>query len=129
MALPWQRRENPIPEAPGRRRNRRRERLSAEQAQQQSVNISIRLHEERRRQRLAITIGSMLILAILAIVAVGYYREFFEPPRVTAGEIRGVKYTMGDLVERIRVLQGINRYQGGFVDLSVVPFQYLRRWR
>jgi parvulin-like peptidyl-prolyl isomerase len=43
-----------------------------------------------------------------------------------AGEIRGVRFTMGDLVERIRVLQGINRYQGGQVDLSVVPFQYLQ---
>ena len=33
---------------------------------------------------------------------------------------------MGDLVERIRVIQGINRYQGGKVDLSVVPFEYLQ---
>jgi parvulin-like peptidyl-prolyl isomerase len=66
-------------------------------------------------------------MAIVAIVAVGYYREFYEPPRVMAGQIREVKFTMGDLVERIRVLQGINRYnQGGFVDLSIVPFQYLQ---
>ncbi len=75
---------------------------------------------------MAITIGAMLILAIIAIVAVGYYREFYEPPRVMAGEVRGERFSMGDLVERIRVLQGINRYQGGFVDLSVVPFQYLQ---
>ena len=88
---------------------------------------STRLQEERSRQRLAITIGIMLILAVFAIVAVGLYREFIKPPRVTAGEVRGVKFTMGDLVERIRVLQGINRYQqGGFVDLSVVPFEYLQ---
>jgi parvulin-like peptidyl-prolyl isomerase len=68
----------------------------------------------------------MLILAIVAIVAVGYYREFWEPPRVMAGEVRGERFSMGDLVERIRVLQGINRYQGGRVDLSTVPFQYLQ---
>jgi parvulin-like peptidyl-prolyl isomerase len=68
----------------------------------------------------------MLILTIVAIVAVGYYREFWEPPRVMAGEVRDERFSMGDLVERIRVLQGINRYQGGFVDLSVVPFQYLQ---
>ena len=126
MALPWQRRDNRVDGEPGRRRNRRRDRLSAEQAQQQNVHINLRLHEERRRQRLAITVGSMLILAIIAIVAVGFYREFYEPPRVFAGNIRGVEFTMGDLVERIQVLQGINRYQGGFVDLSVVPFQYLQ---
>lgn len=33
---------------------------------------------------------------------------------------------MGDLVQRIRVLQGVNRYQGGRVDLSIVPFEYLQ---
>lgn len=127
MALPWQRRDNRVDGEPGRRRrNRRRDRPTAAQAQQQSVQINTRLHEERRRQALAITVGSMLILAIIAIVAVGYYREFYAPPRDFAGNIRGVEFTMGDLVERIQVLQGINRYQGGFVDLSIVPFQYLQ---
>ena len=33
---------------------------------------------------------------------------------------------MGDLVSRIRVLQGVNRYQGGQVNLSTVPFEYLQ---
>jgi hypothetical protein len=123
MALPWQRRDPRIDGTPARRRNRRRDRPSPEETRQRSA----RLQEERRRQRLAITIGTMLILAVFAIVGVGLYREFYEPPRVSAGEVRGVKFTMGDLVERIRVLQGINRYeQGGFVDLSVVPFQYLQ---
>ena len=123
MAFPWQRRDNRVDGEPGRRRrNRRRDRPSAEETRQQSA----RLHEERRRQALAITVGSMLILAIIAIVAVGYYREFYAPPRDFAGNIRGVEFTMGDLVERIQVLQGINRYQGGFVDLSIVPFQYLQ---
>jgi parvulin-like peptidyl-prolyl isomerase len=123
MALPWQRRDPRIDGTPARRRNRRRDRPSSEETRQ----LSARLQEERRRQRLAITVGTMLILAVFAIVAVGLYREFYEPPRVTAGEVRGVKFTMGDLVERIRVLQGINRYeQQGFVDLSVVPFQYLQ---
>jgi hypothetical protein len=123
MALPWQRRDPRIDGAPARRRNRRRDRPTPEETRQQSA----RLQEERRRQRLALTIGTMLIMAVFAIVGVGLYREFYEPPRVSAGEVRGVKFTMGDLVERIRVLQGINRYQqGGFVDLSVVPFEYLQ---
>ena len=126
MALSRRRRGN-VPEAPPspQRRRRNRRRGEAEEVSAQSP-VRTRATEERRRQRLAITIGAMLILMIIAIVAVGYYREFWEPPRVTAGEVRGVRFTMGDLVERIRVLQGINRYQGGFVDLSVVPFQYLQ---
>jgi hypothetical protein len=126
MAFPWQRSDNPIQVAPERRRRRDRRRNRNRPSPEESRRQSARVEEERRRQRLAITIGGMLILAIFAIVAVGYYREFFEPPRVMAGEIRGVRFTMGDLVERIRVLQGINRYQGGSVDLSVVPFQYLQ---
>jgi len=123
MALPWQRNANPAPAAPPRRRrDRRRQPVQPEEARRQSA----RQQEEQRRQRLAITIGVMLILAIVAIVAVGYYREFYEPPRVMAGEVRGVRFSMGDLVDRIRVLQGIRRYEGGQVDLSVIPFQYLQ---
>ena len=123
MVLPWNRRDVPPQAAPGRRRRRRRDEPNrAEEVRRQSA----RREEERRRQRLAITIGAMLIIAILAIVAVGYYREFYEPPRVMAGSIRGVEFTMGDLVERIRVVQGLNRYQGGRVDLSVLPFEYLQ---
>ena len=123
MVLPWNRRDVPPQAAPGRRRRRRRDGPNrAEEVRRQST----RRDEERRRQRLAITIGAMLIIAILAIVVTGYYREFYEPPRVRAGAIRGVEFSMGDLVERIRVVQGVNRYQGGRVDLSVVPFEYLQ---
>ena len=84
-----------------------------------------RRRQERRRQRIAFILGGALILAILAVVMVGVYQQFILPPRVTAGEVRDVRFTMGDLVERIRVLQGINRYQGGRVDFSRVPFQLL----
>ncbi len=108
------------PPAPSRRRRRRRE------PREDTGRQAARRAEERRRQRLAITIGALLILAIVAIVAVGYYREFYQPPRVLAGQVRDVKFTMGDLVDRIRVLQGVNRYQGGRVDLSTVPFEYLQ---
>ena len=87
--------------------------------------IHARRRQERRRQRIAFILGGALILAILAVVMVGVYQQFILPPRVTAGEVRDVRFTMGDLVERIRVLQGINRYQGGRVDFSRVPFQLL----
>jgi len=67
-----------------------------------------------------------LILAIIGVVLLGYYQEFYRPPRVWAGSVRNVEFTMGDLVARIRVLQGVNRYQGGQVNLSRVPFEYLQ---
>ena len=84
--------------------------------------------ERRQRRRLywSIGIGVFLLAIIFGVVIVGYYREFYSPPRVWAGSVNDVEFTMGDLVQRIRVLQGVNRYQGGRVDLSRVPFEYLQ---
>ena len=81
---------------------------------------------ERRRRYWSIGIGVFLLAVIFGVVIVGYYREFYRPPRVWAGSVNNVEFTMGDLVQRIRVLQGVNRYQGGQVDLSRVPFEYLQ---
>ena len=67
-----------------------------------------------------------MIVVVIGIVAFGYYQEFYKPPRVWAGSVNNVEFNMGDLVARIRVLQGVNRYQGGQVDLSTVPFEYLQ---
>ena len=123
MVLPWNRSDDEPSETTSDRRRRRR---SARNRTQDARDQSNQRSGERKRQRIAMTVGTILIMAIVAIVAVGYYREFYNPPRVTAGAIRGEKFSMGDLVERIRVVQGINRYQGGKVDLSVVPFKYLQ---
>ena len=82
---------------------------------------------ERRRQHIAYAIGAVLLLVIAGVVAAGIYREFILPPRIMAGQVREVRFTMGDLVERIRVLQGINRYEGGRVDFSRAPFEMLMR--
>ena len=81
---------------------------------------------ERRRRFFSVGIGVFLLLVIFGVVAYGYFWEFFRPPRVWAGSVNNVEFTMGDLVQRIRVLQGVNRYQGGRVDLSRVPFEYLQ---
>ena len=80
----------------------------------------------RRRRYWSIGIGTFLILVIFGVVGFGYYWEFFRPPRVWAGSVNNIEFTMGDLVQRIRVLQGVNRYEGGRVNLSTVPFEYLQ---
>ncbi len=81
---------------------------------------------ERRRRLWSIGLGVSLLLVIFGVVIFGYYWEFFRPPRVWAGSVNNVEFKMGDLVQRIRVLQGVNRYEGGRVDLSTVPFEYLQ---
>ena len=80
----------------------------------------------RRRKYLSVGVGAFLLAIIFGVVLFGYYWEFFRPPRVWAGSVNNVEFTMGDLVQRIRVLQGVNRYEGGRVDLSTVPFEYLQ---
>ena len=81
---------------------------------------------ERRRRFWSVGIGVFLLLIVFGVVIFGYFWEFFRPPRVWAGSVNNVEFTMGDLVQRIRVLQGVNRYEGGRVDLSTVPFEYLQ---
>ena len=132
LSLPWKRsaeEAEEAPQQPARRRpsrsaagrNRRLGRTGADAVQ--AARTRRRL--ESRRQRIAIIVGAALILVIVGVVLAGVYQQFILPPRVMAGEVRGERFSMGDLVERIRVLQGINRYQGGQVDFSRIPFQLL----
>ena len=107
-----------------RRRNRRARKRS--QGEVSAPQEDIQVITQRRQRRIGFGIGSVLILAIIGVVLLGYYQEFYRPPRVWAGSVRNVEFTMGDLVARIRVLQGVNRYQGGQVNLSRVPFEYLQ---
>ena len=107
-----------------RRRNRRAQKRS--QGEVSAPQEDIQVISQRRQRRIGFGIGSVLILAIVGVVLLGYYQEFYRPPRVWAGSVRNVEFTMGDLVARIRVLQGVNRYQGGQVNLSRVPFEYLQ---
>jgi len=108
----------------GRRRNRRAQKRS--QGEVSASQEDIQVITQRRQRRIGLGIGSVLILTIIGVVLLGYYQEFYRPPRVWAGSVKNVEFTMGDLVARIRVLQGVNRYQGGQVNLSRVPFEYLQ---
>ena len=132
LPLPWKRSADTgadePPDAserrPARRRGGRNRRLGVSN-ENAAAAARARRSVERRRQRIALMIGGVLILIIVGVIMAGVYQAYIHPPRVMAGEVRGVRFTMGDLVERIRVLQGIDRYQGGQVDLSTIPFQLL----
>ena len=108
----------------GRRRSRRAQQrnLGEDYTPPEAPSVVV----EKRQQRTGFGIGAFLILIIAGVVLFGYYKEFYAPPRVWAGSVRDTEFTMSDLVSRIRVLQGVNRYQGGQVNLSTVPFEYLQ---
>ena len=108
----------------GRRRNRRAQQQG--QGEDPAPQEAPQEVADRRQRRIGVGIGAVLVFVVLGVAAFGYYQEFYKPPRVWAGSVRNVEFSMGDLVSRIRVLQGVNRYQGGQVNLSTVPFEYLQ---
>jgi len=119
MAFPWSRSDSAAGALPEDSRGRTRGRRAR---QEEARRATSRAARERRHQRMAFAIGGGLVLVIVGILAFGVYQEFYKPPRVWAGSVRNVEFTMGDLVQRIRVLQQLT----GQVDLSTVPFEYLR---
>ena len=126
MAFPWIRRDagTQVGSAQRPRRNRG-QRAGREEAPRESSRDS----KERLHQRLSWTVGGILILVVVGVLAAGYYEKFYRPPRVWAGKVRGVAFTMGDLVERIRVEQGlleVGQDPQARVDLSRRPFEYLQ---
>ena len=112
-------------DAPGRAGRRRQARMRSGDVPD-ADSPSPEERRERKRLFWSVGIGLFLLAVIFGVVLVGYYREFYRPPRVWAGSVNNVEFKMGDLVQRIRVLQGVNRYQGGRVDLSRVPFEYMQ---
>lgn len=119
MAFPWNRGDGQDQTAPADARRRARGRRAR---QEEARAESSRSTREKRHKKLAWGIGSGLLILVIGIVVFGFYQEFYRPPRVWAGSVRDQEFKMGDLVERIRVLQGLS----GQVDLSTVPFEYLR---
>ena len=111
---------------PDSRADRRRRRRSGLDDVSGSDGPPPEERSQRRRRYLSVGVGAFLLAVVFGVIIFGYFWEFFRPPRVWAGSVNNVEFTMGDLVQRIRVLQGVNRYEGGRVDLSTVPFEYLQ---
>ena len=125
MPFPWLGRFGSVSTGRGSRRRNRRTRQNPPNdigSRKESPEAADGPHQ----RRVGFGIGTLLIIIVLGVVGFGYYQEFYKPPRIWAGSVRDVEFTMGDLVSRIRVLQGVNRYQGGQVNLSRVPFEYLQ---
>ena len=120
MAFPRSR-SDAAPSMPFLRRWRRNRDLRPKGGAPRPENLEV--SRERLHKRLSWIIGGFLILIIVAVVAAGYKDKFWDPPRAEAGSVRGVTFTMGDLVQRIRVVQGIT----GTADLITLPFEYLQR--
>ena len=105
------------------RAERRRRAGGSDKPREENPQENPRTVQVRVHKRWSWSIGAVLILVVVGVLGAGYYQEFYRPPRVWAGEVNDVRFTMGDLVQRIRVEQGLV----GQVDLGRRPFQYFRQ--
>ena len=125
MPFPWLRWFGSASRGRGGRRRSMRAQQRAH-GETETPQVAPEVVAERRKRRYSFGIGAAFLAVIVGVVVFGYYQEFYKPPRVWAGSVRNVEFTMGDLVDRIRVLQGVGRRQGGQVDLGSAPFDYLQ---
>ena len=72
-----------------------------------------------------VLVGVALLLIIGGIAGWGFYREFVAPNRVLAARVGDTRYTQGDLVKRMRMLQAASSAQGQPFDFGRIPFEVL----
>ena len=79
--------------------------------------------DQRKRQWQRLIIGVVVLLIIGGIVGYGYYEVFVKPNQVLAARVGDVRYTQGDLVKRMRMLNAAG--SGQDFDFARVPFETL----
>ena len=79
----------------------------------------------KRKRNTAIVVGIALLGIIGGVVGYGFYEEFVAPTKVLAARVGDTKYTQGDLVKRLRLLQTMAENAGGQTDFSRAPFDVL----
>ncbi len=82
-----------------------------------------RRQKEQRKQRVAMGLIASFIILVLGIVLYGYVTTFVLPPRQVIVRVDDTKYTMGDMIQVLRMMQRGSEFFGQKMDLSTVPFQ------
>ena len=84
-----------------------------------------RVEREWRRQRLAVAIGVVALLIVVAVPAYGYYDNFIAPPRAVVSTVNGTEFTLGQVYKLLRMIQAVQETGGQPIDMGVEPFQML----
>jgi len=82
-----------------------------------------RQQRERRRQRGLLVFAAIVLIAVVAIPAYGYYDAFIAPPRQVIREVNGVKHTLGDLAQLTRANVAAELAGGGQPSIGILPIQ------
>ncbi|MCX6023608.1 MAG: homoserine dehydrogenase [Chloroflexi bacterium] len=102
------------PAPPSSRRNRRAAQVSTRRRQRPTPS---------RRSAFLLIGAALLVLG--AIPAFGYYEIFIAPMRETIVKVNDATFSMGDYVERLRIIAQQNKLTGGTTDMSTEPFRML----
>jgi len=76
-----------------------------------------------KKQRVAVIFIAVFMLLILGVVSFGYISTFVLPPRKLVVRVDDTRYTMGDMIKILRMMQLGSEFFGQRMDLSTVPFQ------
>jgi len=80
----------------------------------------------QRRRRLTVIVIAVAVLALIGgIAGFGYYQEFVAPNNVLAARIGDTRYSQGDVVKRIRMLQAESIALGQDYQVGTAPFRVL----
>ena len=89
----------------------------------------IRLHQfekENSRRRLILIFGATVLTIISGLIIFGWYVQYYSPPRVKAAVVNDIRFSQGDLVKRVRMIQAAQDYRGesgtGFTDILRVLY-------
>jgi len=91
-------------------RNRRRSQQEPEATDRRMRRLNA-LRDPRRR-RLAIITGAIVLLIITGLVAGGWYKYYFLPPRAALANVNETKFTQADVVQRARMIQAGQNFTG-----------------
>jgi hypothetical protein len=89
----------------------------------------IRLHQlekQSARKRLILVFGATVLIIISGLIMLGWYIQYYSPPRVKAAVVNDMRFSQGDLVKRVRMIQATQDYRGesgtGFTDILRVLY-------
>jgi hypothetical protein len=60
------------------------------------------------------------LLAIAGVAVAYWYTQLYRPPNVEAAVVNDTRFSQGDLVKRVRMIQAGQGYTGAFVDLTSI---------
>ena len=79
-----------------------------------------REESQLNRKRLVFVFGGLVLLIIAGVTVGLWYTQFYSPPRVKAAVINDTRFSQGDLVKRVRMIQATQGYTGALVGLTEI---------